>query len=75
MVVKRVWFKDIAEVDTRPVTVSGQLGACFRTVRYTKNCHITHIDSGDEQPSDFPLVADKRRFVPDWLKIDFKAGK
>lgn len=75
MVVKRVWFKDIAEVDARPVTVSGQLGTCFRTVHYTKNCRITHIDSGDEQPSDFPLVADKRRFVPDWLKIDFKTGK
>ena len=75
LVVKRVWFKAQATVQGRPVMITDQLGAGFRVVRYSKSCRISHIDNGDEIPSDFPLVADMRRYVPDWLKIDYRRGK
>jgi hypothetical protein len=75
LVVKRVWFKAAVDAGMRPVMISDRLGATFRVVRYTKSCRISHIDNGDELPMDFPLVGDKRRYVPDWLKIDFRNGK
>lgn len=75
LVVKRVWFKAQAAVQGQPVMITDQLGAGFRVVRYSKSCRISHIDNGDEIPSDFPLVADMRRYVPDWLKIDYRRGK
>lgn len=73
MVVKRVWFKECANPESE--TVAGNLAVCFRTVRYSKQCRLSHIDSGVEEPADFPLVADKKGFVPDWLRIDYKKGK
>lgn len=74
LVLKRVWFKPEAEVDGEPVMIADRLGASFRVVRYSKSCRISHIDNGDESPADFPLVADKQHYVPDWLKIDFRHG-
>ncbi len=73
LIVKRVWFKQRADVDVVPVL--GNLSACFRTVRYAKSCRISHIDSGVETPTDFPLVADKKCFVPHWVRIDFRGGR
>lgn len=73
LVVKRVWFKE--QVHAEEENILGNLNVCFRTVRYSKQCRISHIDSGVEEPSDFPIVADKRAFVPDWLFIDYKKGK
>ena len=70
MVVKRVWFKTITHPEAIPI--SGQLLVRFCTVRYAKHCRISHIDSGAEQPSDFPIVPDKKVFVPHWLKVDYK---
>lgn len=75
LVVKRVWFKAVTDVDLQPVMIAERLGAVFRVVRYAKSCRIAHIDKGDEVPTDFPLVADKRRYVPDWLTIDFRDGE
>lgn len=71
LVVKRVWFKEStdSEISTEPVL--GKLSTGFRVVRYAKSCRISHIDSGEEQPTDFPLVRDKSAFVPHWLHIDF----
>jgi len=71
LVVKRVWFKETIESEINTEPVSGQLSARFRVVRYAKSCRISHIDNGEEQPTDFPLVRDKSDFVPHWLRIDF----
>ena len=73
MIVKRVWFKERSNPESE--TITGKLNVCFCTVRYSKQCRISHIDSGVEEPQDFPLVAEKRAFVPHWLQIDFKKGK
>jgi hypothetical protein len=73
LVVKRVWFKEYAIPESE--TISGNLNVCFRTVRYSKQCRLSHIDSGVEEPMNFPLVADKKAFVPKWLRIDYKKGK
>lgn len=70
MVVKRVWFKAISRAESIPI--SGHLHASFCTVRYAKHCRISHIDSGEEEPADFPIVPDKKVFVPHWLRIDYK---
>lgn len=73
MVVKRVWFKPATQADS--VTISGNLRARFCTVRYAKHCRISHIDSGEEEPTDFPIVPEKKVFVPHWLRIDYKSHK
>lgn len=73
LIVKRVWFKECANPESE--TITGNLAVCFRTVRYSKQCRISHIDSGVEEPMNFPLVADKKNFVPNWLRIDYKKGK
>ena len=73
LVVKRVWFKEHSHAEEK--NILGNLNVCFRAVRYSKQCRISHIDSGLEEPSDFPIVADKKAFVPDWLFIDFKKDK
>ncbi len=73
LVVKRVWFKERTDVDAVPVL--GNLSAYFRVVRYTKSCRISHIDSGMEAPTDFPLVTDKKCFVPHWVRIDVRGGR
>jgi len=69
LVVKRVWFKPISNAES--VTISGNLFASFRTVRYAKHCRLSHIDSGEEEPSDYQIELDKKTFVPHWLKIDY----
>ncbi len=71
LVVKRVWFKESTETEISTEPVLGKLRTGFRVVRYAKSCRISHIDSGEEQPTDFPLARDKRAFVPHWLHIDF----
>ena len=73
MVVKRVWFKPATQADS--VTISGNLRARFCTVRYAKHCRISHIDSGEEEPTDFPIVPEKKVFVPHWLRVDYKHHK
>jgi len=75
LVIKRAWFREGETPDLQPVVVLGKLGVGFRIVRYAKSCRISHINNGSESPSDFPLVADKQRFAPDWLKIDFRGRK
>ncbi|MHB8471833.1 MAG: hypothetical protein ACYDC8_03065 [Gammaproteobacteria bacterium] len=70
MVVKRVWFKPITTAESVPIL--GNLFASFCTVRYAKHCRISHIDSGEEEPTEFPIVRDKKVFVPHWLRVDYE---
>ncbi len=72
MVAKRVWFKDVIPDDA--IKVVDNLFVCFRSVRYAKTCSFADIDNG-EVPEEFPMVVEKRRFVPDWLNIEYKKGK
>jgi hypothetical protein len=72
MVAKRVWFKEQPSSDA--VSITDKLQVCFRSVRYVKTCRLSDIDNG-AVPEDFPLVGEKKRFVPDWLEIDFRKGK
>lgn len=73
LVVKRVWFKPASTAEL--TNISGNLYASFRTVRYAKHCRLSHIDSGEEQPSDYQIVLDKKTFVPHWLRIDYRRNK
>lgn len=72
MVAKRVWFKELPS--SNAVSVTDKLQVCFRTVHYVKTCRLSDIDNG-AVPEDFPLAVEKKKFVPDWLKIDFRKGK
>ena len=72
MVAKRVWFKEQAL--SNAVSVTDKLQVCFRSVRYVKTCRLSDIDNG-AIPEDFPLAIEKKKFVPDWLEIDFRKGK
>ncbi len=72
MVAKRVWFKEEEYADA--VQVADNLKVCFRTVRYVKTCRLSDIDNGAES-EDFPIVADIKNFVPDWLKVEFSRGQ
>ncbi len=69
LVIKRVWFRE--KVDCETVSVTQGLDVCFNVVRYAKTCCIADIDNGAEA-EDFPLVKDKKTFVPDNLFIDYK---
>ncbi len=71
LVVKRVWFRDQVDCDTVPV-ING-LEVCFNVVRYAKTCRIADIDNG-AKAEDFPIVKDKKTFVPDKIFIDYKKG-
>ena len=71
MIVKRVRFKEI--VTSVAVSATDKLFVDFRPVRYQKSCRLADIDA-DENPEDFPLVAERRCFVPDRLGIDFSKG-
>lgn len=71
MIVKRVRFREILAGVAVPVT--DKLFVNFRPVRYRKSCRLSDIDA-DENPEDFPLVAERRCYVPDRLTIDFRAG-
>lgn len=72
MIAKRVWFRD--EPVTNAVPVNSKLNVWFRPARYQKACSFDDIDNGAEA-SDYPVVGDRRRFVPDLLFIDYRAGK
>ncbi|GMR21594.1 MAG: hypothetical protein BMS9Abin36_2196 [Gammaproteobacteria bacterium] len=72
MLAKRVWFKD--DVPKKAVQITDKLYTIFHTVRYAKTCSFDAIDNGAEA-SDYPLVADIKHFVPDWLDIDFHRGE
>lgn len=72
MIAKRVWFRD--EVVQSAVPVNSKLSVWFRPARYQKACSFDDIDNGAEA-SDYPVVGDRRRFVPDAIFIDYRAGK
>lgn len=72
MIAKRVWFRD--EAVENAVPVNPKLNVWFRPARYQKACSFDDIDNGAEA-SDYPVVGDRRRFVPDVLFIDYRAGK
>jgi len=72
MVAKRVWFRDQASTDAVPVTP--KLSVWFRPARYEKACSFDEIDSG-AVASDFPMAVNRKGFVPDVVRIDYRAGK
>jgi hypothetical protein len=72
MIAKRVWFRD--EAVENAVAVNSKLSVWFRPARYAKACSFDDIDNGAEA-SDYPVVGDRGRFVPDLLSIDYRAGK
>jgi hypothetical protein len=72
MIAKRVWFRD--EAVEHAVFVAPNFRVWFRPVRYAKSCSFDDIDSGAEA-SDYPMVADLKRFVPDALTVNYRAGK
>ena len=67
MVAKRVWFRD--ETLEEAVAITDKLSVCFDVVRYA-NCSFSNIDGGAE-PEQYPLRSDIKRYVPDYLSIDF----
>ena len=72
MVAKRVWFRDEANKDAVPVTP--KLSVWFRPARYERARSFYDIDGG-AVASDFPIAVDRKRFVPDVVHIDYRAGK
>ena len=72
MIAKRVWFRD--EPNANAVPVTPMLRVWFRPARYQKACSFDDIDGGAEA-SDYPITVDRRRFVPDVLSVDYRAGK
>lgn len=72
MIAKRVWFRD--EPTNGAVPVTENLRIWFRPARYNKACSFADIDNGAEA-SDYPMVAERKLFVPDRVHIDFNAGK
>lgn len=72
MIAKRVWFRDEPAKDAVPVTP--KLSVWFRPARYAKACSFDDIDDGAEA-SDYPMAVDRKRFVPDVLSVDYRAGR
>jgi hypothetical protein len=72
MIAKRMWFRE--EPVKGAVAVVPNLSVWFRPARYEKSCSFDDIDSG-AVASDFPMVADQTRFVPDALRVDYRGGK
>ena len=72
MVAKRVWFSDEANKDA--VSVTPKLSLWFRPARYEKACSFDDID-GAAVASDFPMAVDRKGFVPDVVRIDYRASK
>ncbi|MHB8534036.1 MAG: hypothetical protein ACYDBW_01155 [Sulfuricaulis sp.] len=72
MVAKRIWFREEANKDAVPVT--SKLSVWFRPARYARSCSFDEIDSGAEA-SDYPMAVDRKGFVPDLVRIDYRAGK
>jgi hypothetical protein len=71
MVAKRVWFTE--KLRPEAASVVDGLSICFRPVRYEKSCRLDGVDKGAVSP-DYPIVGPKRRFVPDIVFIDHRAG-
>jgi len=71
LIVKRVRFKET--ITGAAVAVADKLFVNFRPVRYQKSCRLSDIDA-DENPEDFPLVTERRGYVPDRLSLDFRKG-
>ncbi|MHB8258066.1 MAG: hypothetical protein ACYDHY_07935 [Acidiferrobacterales bacterium] len=72
MIAKRVWFRDNANEEAVPVT--SKLHVWFRPARYDKTCSFDEIDGG-AVAMDYPMVAGRKNFVPDVVRIDYRAGK
>lgn len=72
MIAKRVWFRD--EANPGAVPVNPKLSVWFRPARYEKACSFDDIDNG-AVASDFPMAVDRKGFVPDVVRIDYRAGK
>lgn len=72
MIAKRVWFRD--EPNPGAVPVHPKLSLWFRPARYEKACSFDDIDGG-AVASDFPIAVDRKGFVPDVVRIDYRAGK
>lgn len=72
MVAKRVWFRD--EPNENAVSVTPKLRLWFRPARYEKACSFDDIDSG-AVASDFPMAVNRKGFVPDVVRIDYRGGK
>ena len=72
MVAKRVWFSDEANKDA--VSVTPKLSLWFRPARYEKACSFDDID-GAAVASDFPMAVDRKGFVPDVVRIYYRASK
>jgi hypothetical protein len=72
MIAKRVWFHEEANKDA--VSVTPKLSMWFRPARYEKACSFDEIDKG-AVASDYPLTVDRKLFVPDVVRIDYRAGK
>ena len=72
MIAKRVWFREEAVDAAVPVTP--QLSVWFRPACYAKTCSFDAIDNG-AVASDYPMVAERKRFVPDRVRIDYHGGK
>ena len=72
MIAKRVWFRD--DANEHAVAVNPKLRVWFRPARYDKTCSLDDIDDG-AVASDYPMVAGRKGFVPDVVRIDFRSGK
>ena len=72
MIAKRVWFRE--EAVAGAVAVTPQLSVWFRPASYAKSCSFDAIDNG-AVASDYPVVGELGRFVPDLVRIDYRAGK
>ncbi|MHB8348102.1 MAG: hypothetical protein ACYDHM_13190 [Acidiferrobacterales bacterium] len=72
MIAKRVWFRD--ESNEQSVPVTPKLNVWFRPARYDKTCSFNEIDEG-AVAMDYPMVAERRNFVPDVVRIDYRGGK
>jgi hypothetical protein len=72
MIAKRVWFREEAVDGAVPVTP--QLSVWFRPACYAKSCSFDDIDNG-AVASDYPMVAERKHFVPDLVRIDYRGGK
>ena len=72
MIAKRVRFRD--EANENAVTVTPKLSMWLRPARYEKACSFDDIDGG-AMASDFPMVVDRKGFVPDVVHIDYRSGK
>jgi len=72
LIAKRVWFRD--EPSAEAVAIAPKLRIWFRPVRYEKSCGFAEIDNG-AVASEYPMAAERGRFVPDVVRIDYRAGK